>query len=524
MLDELHIASGLLRAAIDRYADACRSIRDSLAGDRSEFEGPIRSTLTNELSMLIGYEAKLHESRAMVSQSVNLSSDVVPERRIPVETLVYVFQLLVDMQHLPWFQNVPNYPLKLSHVCTSWRQIVHDSPSLWSCISLVSSETINKEYLEFYSSRTKEASLDIRVFNDSNNVDESHSSRFTIPVPFIGRIRSLEMRLYDPYHSYIDKRDGEYLLATCLKASKNMLKRLALHLVPSLYNNSECPNPHSLNTDKLEDALAPITDLWLGGVYFNWGSKAYHGLVSLRLDHTNSYPISEIQLASILESSPQLRWIEIQLEITRTIDGPYLPPVHLPDLELVVGVTALLRLIRPGSKELTVSIIDTNSKVPYDAALNDFFSCANLVNFYSDRFLQNTSDVCRLISIAPGLRGLAMSHADLLDTLPDMTYTPLDTLYLLDGCVLERYLLEDMIDRWAIKKLVVLIDTYIVHDGKATLLYHLREEYSGYEEFSGLQEEFSSLLSSGVQLEFHIQSYSPSWSPPMNLFLGPPRQ
>ncbi|KDN47794.1 hypothetical protein RSAG8_03214, partial [Rhizoctonia solani AG-8 WAC10335] len=246
-----------------------------------------------------------------------------------------------------------------------------------------------------------------------------------------------------------------------------MLKRLALNL-NGRNKGSKHPNAHSLNTDKLEDALAPITDLRLGGAYFNWESKAYHGLVSLRLDHTDSYSISEIQLASILESSPRLRWIDM---------------ISMP-LSMIV------------------------------------FSCANLVNFYSDRFLQNTSDVCRLLSLAPGLRGLAMSHAELLDSLPDMAFT-LNTLYLLNDCEIERSLLEDMIGRWTIKQVVMLGSNYISHEGKSLPLYQLREEYSGQELVSGLREELSSLLSGDVQLEFASWSYDPNWSLPMSLFLGP---
>ncbi|KAG8682669.1 hypothetical protein FRC11_014573 [Ceratobasidium sp. 423] len=264
-----------------------------------------------------------------------------------------------------------------------------------------------------------------------------------------------------------------------------------------------------LPDDQLEGTLFLITDLWLRGAYFKWGSKAYHGLVSLRLDRAVSCSISEIELMNILESSPRLRFVDIDMSITRTVSSLGLRPMHLPDLELLVGDAALLRLIRSGSNELTVTIIGAGPEVLSNASVKDFFSCANLVTFYSRTSLRNISEVCHLLSIAPHLRGLAISHTTLTGTLPDMTPPPgaLDTLYLLNECVLERSLLETMVDRWRIRRVLFRRASFHLRDDERIPYYTL-------------EGELSSLSERGIQLEFAPEAGS--WGHPMELFLGPP--
>ncbi|KAG8731306.1 hypothetical protein FRC11_004540 [Ceratobasidium sp. 423] len=276
-------------------------------------------------------------------------------------------------------------------------------------------------------------------------------------------------------------------------------------------NDSEDLSRHSLKIglpdDQLEEALSPINDLWLRGAYFKWESKAYHRLVSLRLERVASCSISEVELMNVLGSSPKLRFVDIDLIIIRTVESPDLLPTHLPDLELIVGNTSLLGLIRPGSNELTVTILDSNSGLFHDASVRGFFSCANLVTFCSMRTLCTTSAICHLLSIAPRLRGLAISHTTLDGTLPDMTPHTLDTLYLLNECVLEQTLLQEMIERWGIKRVV---------------FQHASYHSSGEERvpYYQLKENLPALSLRSVQLEFAPKV--PDWGPPMELLLGPP--
>ncbi|KAG8730267.1 hypothetical protein FRC11_007135 [Ceratobasidium sp. 423] len=381
--------------------------------------------------------------------------------------------------------------------------------------------------MDLYSSQAKEARMDISIFNspDREGPDTYDSSAFMIPTTFSGRIRSLEARLFIPRDSSTKGTDAESLLAECLLATGKTLQRFELSVAfepPEPVSSDDAgdaddgrddredPDRHILKKvlpDDLGDGLLSITNLWLKGSYFNWKSRAYHGLVSLRLDpSTDSPPISELEFINILEASPRLRFIDIDMLISRKVDAPYLLPVHLPDLELLVGDASLLRLIRPGSNELTVTITNCHSKVIYEALVKGFFSCANLVNFYSMNFLERVSEVCYLLSMAPRLRGLALTDIKFEGVLPDLTPHTLDTLYLLDGCTLERYSLEDMIETWALRRVVFPRASYYVRgeDPAPTCL---------------IENHFSDLSARGILLE--TIPGGGNWGPHMELFLGP---
>ncbi|KDN35887.1 hypothetical protein RSAG8_11249, partial [Rhizoctonia solani AG-8 WAC10335] len=515
LLEELRTASSLLQVAIDRYYNACISIKHSSAGHPSQLEDPMGFTLANELPRLAEYEAKLRDSKLAIAQSVNHCSDVSPMSRMPVDTLVHVFQLLVDMEHglpLSLSRKIPKYPLILSHVCNAWRRVISHSPYLWSRIKLSPGpETIEllKSYVHFHSSQAREASMDISI---SDNLAKGAPEMPNLPglmLYFTGRIRSLALQLNlhnDPRSvDAVTSKAQCALIAECLRASKNALKRFALNMVTKqprrLFIESASTDPTGdslridLPHDELEGALSSIVNLWLRGTYFNWESKAYHGLIALRLDAIRSASISELQLMNLLASSPRLRWLDIGLNITRAPNTPELSQVCLPDLEYLVGEALLLQLIRPGSNELTLSIIgvsDYNSDILYDAAVKDFFSSAHIAKFYSDGFLSNISDISSLLSLAPRLRDLAISHISLPSTVHDIvTYNSLDTLYLLEGCRIHRSLLQDLVDQWAIKRLVfwganyILWDTQDYIDGQPTL-----------------EEDLSDLRAQNIQLEF----------------------
>ncbi|CAE6413918.1 unnamed protein product [Rhizoctonia solani] len=520
MLNELRVASTLLQDSIDRYAKACNSIKHSQLGV-SQVEGLASFTLATELHQLAAYEAKLRESKAAIARYVNLCTSIVPANRLPSETLLRVFRLLVDMEHRKPFsslQGIPKYPLILSHVCIAWRNIILRSPSLWSRIRISSdlrTDEFLKSYTDFHSGQTKEALLDILVSDSFDSRTRKAPSLSTFVVPFAGRIRSLELQLTideDPLVTTV----GD-LIAKSLEASSNTLERFALSAYPTdpenLFIESSSRGSNNLITylshDQLEAILSRIDDLWLRGLYFNWESKAYHGLTALQLEHCYAASISEPQLISILASSPQLKWLDIGLDIIQTVATPDLPSIYLPELELFVGSVLLLRLIRPGSNELTVSIIGNDGKpgMLYDAKVKDFFSCANMVNFYSDGFLDHISGVNSLLSFAPRLRVLAVSHIELSGASLDITtHNSLDTVYLLDGCTLEWPLLREMVTRWNIKRLVFWGKNYISRDEPKTI-----------DSQKALEDELSDLPVKDIQLEF-VPGNGPC---PMDLFVGP---
>ncbi|CAE7100663.1 unnamed protein product [Rhizoctonia solani] len=498
----------------------------------------------NELPQRTEHEANIYRFRVEIAPSVNRRSLV---NSMPFDILLLVFQLLVDIEHrLPWSlsRKIPRYPLTLSHVCTIWRRIVLHSPSLWIRIKFQAGpETINllKGYVDFHSSQASANPMDIVFGYDIIKGAPEAPSSLSLIQQFAGRIRSLLLRLNlfngitsnGVLDAATSKAQGE-LITECLRANNGVLERFALSVLTErpqrvfISSASTDIDRNSLNIylphDQLENASSHFTDLWLRGVYFNWESKAYHGLTSLRLDPTHCYSdsdrgaISELQLLNLLASSPRLRSLDVGLFVIRAPNTPDLSPVNLPDLEHLVGEILLLRLVLPGSNDLTLSILglsDDSFDMSSDAVVKEFFLRAHIVNFYSDHFFRNISDICTMLSFVPRLRNLAISHIDLHDaTYNGATHSSLDTLYLLGSCAFGRSILGDMVDKWAIKRLVFWGENYIrlVRDMPRPCYITCNQQ--------ALEEEPSDMRISNARLEFVPRVWG--GVAPVELFVGSP--
>ncbi|CEL62822.1 hypothetical protein RSOLAG1IB_10506 [Rhizoctonia solani AG-1 IB] len=131
----------------------------------------------------------------------------------------------------------------------------------------------------------------------------------------------------------------------------------------------------------INSGFSGVTNLHLQGVFFNWSSTLYHGLVDLRLTAPPIGKATDIHISTlkyILSKCPGLRTFQFSLHlITNEVDDePSLQrpsdPVSLPDLEMIRVSTAhayiggrpsfyvgsLLRLFAPGSKPLRL-ILET---------------------------------------------------------------------------------------------------------------------------------------------------------------------
>ncbi|KAH7335590.1 hypothetical protein B0J17DRAFT_81521 [Rhizoctonia solani] len=201
MLDELHTASDLLRVAIDRYLNACLAIKCWPTEGRllAQPGGLTGSTIAKQLPRLFEYETKLCKSKTTILQSINTYPDVVPISKLSTDILLHVFQELVDMEYrVPSSsaagKGIPKYPVMFAHICAKWRQIVHQTPSLWSRVRFTTDVRTNKQflaYMDFHAIRAEQALMDIYISDLSFiRLDRSYDS--TVLDPFVGRIRSLE--------------------------------------------------------------------------------------------------------------------------------------------------------------------------------------------------------------------------------------------------------------------------------------------------------------------------------------------
>ncbi|CEL56269.1 hypothetical protein RSOLAG1IB_07685 [Rhizoctonia solani AG-1 IB] len=481
MSDDLHVASELLSAALDKYYDACLALKHSatqssgLAGqpDIAHSPGPMAM---KELSLLANYENKFLKSKSTLLQTANICPALVPVNRLPVDILAHIFQQLVQEEYeltirIGPHASIPKYPIRLAHVCLKWRWIVLRIPLLWSYITIVSTtQTSGPEfaYPDFHSKYSEQALVEMFIVG-LFTIRASNNLHSTTPLdPFFGRVRSLALDLNTNDASAVNNPSAQasWLIAKCLRASSRNLKRLMLFtdttLVhhPFIESSSSPTNSGNLIVDiphaELEEVLSPIVDLWLRDQYFNWESKAYHGLTKLQLESQTQRSISESQLIKILESSPQLRYIDIGLDIIVAVTPS--PAVHLPELEVIIGDLFLIQLILPGSKELGVYIdwaVPNCGDLLRSDRVKRFFSQSNTVRFYADGLLHSSSDVCYLFSLIPRARELALSFTTISEKSLDIHTGPsLNTICLLGPCAFRRPLLLDMVKKCNVKKLV----------------------------------------------------------------------
>ncbi|KAL5633488.1 hypothetical protein ACGC1H_003850 [Rhizoctonia solani] len=487
MLDEFRVASDLLQIALNRYLNACLAIEHSHTKTHLQ-PGPQNLTgliLVNELPLISTFEAALRQSKITILHSINQSPDLVPISKLPTDILIHIFQKLVDITHgIANFDGkvVSDYPLVLSHVCTHWRQAVFDSPSLWSHVSI--SPKIKEDrrllaYANFHKIRTKEGLVDLSIYNTFSSTPEI-PGLFEFVGPYFGRIRSLAFGLVMRRSPKCTHKDHGCLLAGGLKSSNGRLKRLIVKIWlleswggPSdrlqwfMESSSNPPDHMSLRLDlpheHLEAMLHPISELYLEGLSFKWTSKAYHGLTTLRLGrfYQGLTSIPESQLRNILTSSPQLQWLSVDLDISQTTTSP--DPVYMPYLRaLIVQDMSILRLIQPGSDELTLSILSDKLLNPtkgetFDDSLLNFFSRANITKFHSNGLLHEISDARYLLSVAPRIQVLSLYYLICPDSSVDMLSDSSGSLkeLILNECEVELSELRRMIQLYQIEKLVL---------------------------------------------------------------------
>ncbi|KAL5632253.1 hypothetical protein ACGC1H_000301 [Rhizoctonia solani] len=329
---------------------------------------------------------------------------VAPIHRLPFETLVHIFILVsINRCHKVDFVdghppgNPPQYPDCLAHVCSRWRQIALSSPYLWTHVDLdprLSSREglVNRTYN--YTQRASMLPLDVHI-DDKGCVEENSYILEAAFSHVASRTRSLNFIITAPELLHFHRSVFDSMVPILSPKLFNTLYMSCDVSLPDPFfagrnsdpwitHNSddldECPNILRWESIAIDGSLSGVSNLHLQGVYFNWSSQLYHGLVDLRLTSPPVGKAADIDvyaLRSILSNCPGLRIFHFSLELV-TYDDPgyeYLykdssDPVCLPDLEVIYVSTArayygkypsfnagaLLRLLAPGSKPLRLTI------------------------------------------------------------------------------------------------------------------------------------------------------------------------
>ncbi|KAG8791591.1 hypothetical protein FRC12_008704 [Ceratobasidium sp. 428] len=140
---QILLEAGLaLEKAASDFLDACAALKlmaiPSLAsalGQRA-FENNIGNILSSVDSTSL-VENRMRESRILLNKLLNMSTVRVPVHQLPVETLGYIFSIVVASSPcFPVDKLLRDGLLDIPRVCVRWNQVAIDTPSLWSHIDI----------------------------------------------------------------------------------------------------------------------------------------------------------------------------------------------------------------------------------------------------------------------------------------------------------------------------------------------------------------------------------------------------
>ncbi|KAB5593713.1 F-box-like domain-containing protein [Ceratobasidium theobromae] len=312
----------------------------------------LAESIANELDIAISYKARFQQSKAAISVARNCSSTIVPITALPTEILTRIFRLVVGSQRCHAAgeridrKNItfPAHPVRLSHVCSRWRQVALDAPGLWTHIDFPPFPRDQQlmTRMDVYMGRSRQSLLDVHVVeeypsNPSSNVNPIYTHLIEFLQPIFTRTRSLHIEL-----DFNDRLFGiigspapslsfcsallSYCLAGCVSGTLTQLdvRVEGVSNVRGLMESIDNPENNrsvilALPKQALEDLLFRIPILRLNGPIPPLSSGAYHGLVELRLGPFVRASISELQLVAMLKSSPGLRILEFGMARTHQL-------------------------------------------------------------------------------------------------------------------------------------------------------------------------------------------------------------
>ncbi|CAE6396034.1 unnamed protein product [Rhizoctonia solani] len=420
--EELRSAGDQLRTAWNNYIYAFSELRNHhTQGNAPGFSPELAHQLDTELAFIFSYEPKIQWIKATISHARNYSSGLAPINTLPPEILARIFHLVLAQpceasslrfgEKTSYLKQLDN----VTQVCHLWRRTAISSCSIWSHIDLspakrTCDKLIARAKLHVARAGVVPIKLHVREneFYDSETAYHAyHDGLHTLLSPIYNRVEALEVDT-DAFENF-----QRTLFRNLFSHEDSILTKLALRCVTYHPNNAIVATGTrfddtaidqglmefelDLAHNELERGFARLTTLHLRGVFPLWSSKAYHGLVDLRLLSTDRWSrISETGLMTVLKSSPGLRILHFGLQVdSPTPVAVEVTPVHLQDLQVVrifpendeeesICPSTVLRLLAPGTKPLCLSF--DGRYQPNDillVELEKFFSRSRVARFYN---------------------------------------------------------------------------------------------------------------------------------------------
>ncbi|KAJ1301058.1 hypothetical protein OPQ81_003476 [Rhizoctonia solani] len=393
MLEELRNASHRLRVSLDHYVRICSNVQDvCLKGTTpQDIAVDYADQIDRELGLIESYDVKMQLAKMAIKVTRNYAFKHVPINRLPTEIILLSFALVGAL-----------LPLAPPHFGLASIFILQCEMPLDVHISAVPEGPI-------------------RYYHDRSMVD---LCKLAAP-----RMESLELDLERFEPSELQNTTRPEIASLFSHCSPGLFTKIITYsdhfgfFGPEQANLGALAIRLNMERAQFEAALASVTALHLTGLYPPWTSRAYHGLVELRLIASpgGGDSIAEWQLIKILNSSPRLRILQTSLDITNRVDGIQNVSASLPDLEVLqvdsevlrphnLCYLELVRFIRPGLRPLKFTMECSGLQLTEfsKAQTKAFLARSNVTQFHAI----STSSVFDLLSSMPHLKALILSSCE----------------------------------------------------------------------------------------------------------------
>ena len=252
------------------------------------------------------------------------------------------------------------FQILISHVCRLWRNIVLDTPSLWTNISVTNMACLPYERVAAYLERSKSLPLDICIAGGVARLPSDEADNLeallALLVPHLSRWASIHVtvRRYDYMHAFIKVVSGPSV------PPATQLEDLRL-ICKSKSRSAAILEGDFLFDPTLFGGSAPLLrTLVLHAVYINWSQAWVQSAPNLQTLHLAHHERDLRPTSAILLGAPNLRILKI--EESGLWDETEEPLLHLPNLlelefrdQVPQDLTRLLRrLCTPVLKTLTL--------------------------------------------------------------------------------------------------------------------------------------------------------------------------
>ncbi|KDN42578.1 hypothetical protein RSAG8_06721, partial [Rhizoctonia solani AG-8 WAC10335] len=287
---------------------------------------------------------------------------VTPINFLPDEILARIFQWVTHAQSLGFEKLIDETPfpentLAIAQVCARWRRVAFGSRSIGSHIDLSIDDRV-VSLAKSFAYHSRDQPLSIRVIEPlerwkANDSPTKLNDFISVVGPSTG---SLEFTWDLPIPCLVPSSQWPQILEHSISCAAKGLTRLTLSVRDVHHTHYETGYAHwylvtthstmhsrdgasrtvilsGIREELYENILLSIKSLSLDRIYPLWTSKAYHGLLDLRLNgpRETTFTITIQQFANSLAASPGLRVLHFGLEVG--FSGGMPQPIHLEILK-----------------------------------------------------------------------------------------------------------------------------------------------------------------------------------------------